>query len=449
MNGELLSIIEAIERDKGIDREILIQAVEAALATAAKKSASASEEQEVAVNIDRKTGRVSVVSDNREVSSVDFSRIAAQTAKQVIIQKIREAERDVVFAEFQGRVGDIVTGAVHRFERGDIIVELGRAEAIVPKSERIPHEEYHQGDRVQGYVLEVLKTAKGPSIVLSRTHEGFIRGLFALEVPEIAEGIVEIKGIAREAGDRTKIAVASTDAKVDCVGACVGMRGTRVKNIVRELHGEKIDIIRWHKEIKEFIAAALSPAKISEIQESAQNKQALVLVEDDQLSLAIGKRGQNVRLASKLSGWQLEIKSKSQLTAGEVSVEGLSGVGPTLQARLKEAGITTVQQLGAMTLEQLCGIKGVGEKTAQKILEAAQSALEAKTAPAPSAPLDDEAAPVAPSALEEEKPPAEPTPSDAPTIHDDTPDTPPEAGDPEQPKEPEGSEGPTDASAGQ
>ena len=246
MNGELLSILGAIERDKGIDREILIQAIEAAVATAAKKSEGVSEETEATATLDRQTGRIVAIVAGRQVDSARLTRIAAQTAKQVIIQKIREAERDVIFTEFQGRIGDIVTGSVHRFERGDIIVEVGRAEAVLPKSERIPHEEYHQGEMVQGYVLEVRKGAKGPAIVLSRTHEGFIRGLFVLEVPEIAEGIVEIKGIAREPGDRTKIAVASKDERVDCVGACVGMRGTRVKNIVRELHGEKVDIIRWH-----------------------------------------------------------------------------------------------------------------------------------------------------------------------------------------------------------
>ena len=376
MNGELLSILEAIERDKGIDREILIQAIEAAVATAAKKSEGASEEEEAVATLDRKTGRMTVLVQGREIDSAHLTRIAAQTAKQVIIQKIREAERDVIFAEFQGRVGDIVTGSVHRFERGDIIVELGRAEAILPKNERIPHEEYHQGDHVQGYVLEVRKAAKGPAIVLSRTHEGFIRGLFALEVPEIAEGIVEVKGIAREAGDRTKIAVASTDEKVDCVGACVGMRGTRVKNIVRELHGEKIDIIRWHEDVKEFIAAALSPAKIAEIQTQSEARQALVIVDDDQLSLAIGKKGQNVRLASKLTGWQLEIKSHAQVAgAPEISLRGLAGVGPTMEARLSEAGINTVQQLAGLTLEQLTAIKGIGDKTAQKLLESAKQTL--------------------------------------------------------------------------
>ena len=377
MNGELLSILEAIERDKGIDREVLIQAVEAAVCTAAKKSEGVSEETEATATFDRKTGQLVVIVGGHPVDSAHLTRIAAQTAKQVIIQKIREAERDVIFTEFQGRVGDIVTGTVHRFERGDIIVELGRAEAILPKSERIPHEEYHQGDRVQGYVLEVSKSVKGPSIVLSRTHEGFIRGLFALEVPEIAEGIVEIKGIAREAGDRTKIAVASKDEKVDCVGACVGMRGTRVKNIVRELHGEKIDIIRWHDVVTEYIGAALSPAKISEIQPEAETKRAVVMVEDDQLSLAIGKRGQNVRLASKLTGWQLEITSKAQRTQDQESLHGLAGVGPAMEERLRGAGVTTIRQLAAMTVEQLTQVKGIGEKTAQKLLEAAQEAMAA------------------------------------------------------------------------
>ena len=385
MNGELLSILNAIERDKGIDREILIQAIEAAVATAAKKSEGVSEEAESVATLDRKTGRIVAVVNGREVDSARLTRIAAQTAKQVIIQKIREAERDVIFTEFQGRVGDIMTGSVHRFERGDIIVELGRAEAVLPKSERIPHEEYHQGDMVQAYVLEVRKSVKGPSIVLSRTHEGFIRGLFSLEVPEIAEDIVEIKGIAREAGDRTKIAVASKDEKVDCVGACVGMRGTRVKNIVRELHGEKVDIIRWHESVNEYIAAALSPAKIAEIQPEAEAKQALVIVDDDQLSLAIGKKGQNVRLASKLTGWQLEIKTRSQLSGDTSSLRSLSGVGPAMEKRLTDAGITTVQQLAGMTVEQLTALEGVGEKTAQKLAESAQAALAkaAKSAPAP------------------------------------------------------------------
>ena len=388
MNSELLSILETIERDKGINRETLIVAVESALATAARKSLGIPEEQEVTVTIDRKSGKLSLISNDKSISSVDFSRIAAQTAKQVIIQKIREAEREVVFNEFQGRMGDIVTGTVHRFERGDVIVELGRAEAVLPKSERIPREEYQQGERLQGYVLEVQKSAKGPTIVLSRTHEGFVKGLFALEVPEISEGIVEMKGIAREAGDRTKLAVHSKDEKVDCVGACVGMRGTRVKNIVRELHGEKIDIIRWHPAINEFIAASLAPAKIGEIQPDHENKRALVIVDDDQLSLAIGKRGQNVRLASKLTGWELEIKSRAQLTGApaEPGIGSLEGIGETLEANLLQAGIESVSKLASMTVDQLTEIPGIGEKTAQKILESAKQALASSPAePAPEA----------------------------------------------------------------
>ena len=444
MNGELLTILEAIERDKGVDREILIQAIESAIAAAAKKSEGVSEEREATATIDRKTGHIRVVVEGHEVDSGRLTRIAAQTAKQVIIQKIREAERDVIFTEFQGRVGDIVSGAVHRFERGDIIVELGRAEAVLPKAERIPHEEYHQGDQLQGYVLEVRKSAKGPAIVLSRTHEGFIQGLFALEVPEIADGVVEIKALAREPGDRTKIAVYSTDDKVDCVGACVGMRGTRVKNIVRELHGEKVDIIRWHATPAEFIAAALSPAKIVEIRPLPEAKQALVLVDDDQLSLAIGKKGQNVRLASKLTGWQLEIKSRGQLVSSELSLGDLSGVGPALAERLGEAGIATVQQLAAMSVEQLTQVKGVGDKTAQKLLEAAQQLLAAKPAAAEPTVAEDAA-----STPEAEAPPAEGADVPAPEEPSEAPAAPPSpteaSGEPAEPTEPTEPTEPSDA----
>ena len=421
---ELLSIIEAIERDKGVDREILIQALESAVATAAKKSEGVNEETEATATFDRQTGKLTVVVDGKEIDSAHLTRIAAQTAKQVIIQKLREAERDVIFLEYQGRVGDIVTGSVHRFERGDIIVELGRAEAILPKAERIPHEEFHQGDRLQGYVLEVRKGAKGPAIVLSRAHEGFIRGIFMLEVPEISEGIVEVKGIAREAGDRTKIAVASLDEKVDCVGACVGMRGTRVKNIVRELHGEKVDIIRWHEDVKAFIAAALSPAKINEIQPSSESKQALVLVDDDQLSLAIGKRGQNVRLASKLTGWQLDITSKAKLTQADRPLRELPGIGPLLEQRLKEAGVMTVKELAAKTVETLTAIKGVGEKTAERLLESARAAL------APPAEVASEAA--APSSESSMTPVEEPA---QPAEESVAPETPPQPSESEPPSD--------------
>ena len=374
MGGELLNLIDAIVRDKGIDREVLIQAIETALASAVKKGAG-KDAKELTVTIDRQHGDVTVLLDGSKLPSAEFSRIGAQTAKQVIMQKIREAERDVIFGEFQTKAGSIVSGSVHRFERGDIIVELGRAEGILPKSERIPYEEYRPGEQIQAYVLDVRKGGKGTEIILSRSHEGFIRGLFALEVPEIGDGTLEIKALAREPGDRTKIAVASTDDKVDSVGACVGMRGTRVKNIVRELHGEKIDIIRWHPDLNEYLAAALAPAKISEVRADETLQHALVIVDDDQLSLAIGKKGQNVRLASKLTGWHLEIKSRSQLLAETLTLSSLPGIGPSVEERLKEAGITLVKQLAVSTVEQLTAIQGIGDKTAEKLIAAAKEAL--------------------------------------------------------------------------
>ena len=377
MGGELLNLIDAIVRDKGIDREVLIQAIETALASAVKKGAG-KDAKELTVTIDRQRGDVTVLLDGSKLPSAEFSRIGAQTAKQVIMQKIREAERDVIYGEFQTKAGSIVSGSVHRFERGDIIVELGRAEGILPKSERIPYEEYRPGEQIQAYILDVRKGGKGTEIILSRSHEGFIRGLFALEVPEIGDGTLEIKALAREPGDRTKIAVASTDDKVDSVGACVGMRGTRVKNIVRELHGEKIDIIRWHQDLNEYLAAALAPAKISEIRADETVQHALVIVDDDQLSLAIGKKGQNVRLASKLTGWQLEIKSRSQLIAETLTLSGLPGIGPSVEERLKEAGIVLVKQLASATVEQLTAIQGIGDKTAEKLIAAAKEALAPK-----------------------------------------------------------------------
>ena len=402
MDGELLSIIDAIVREKGIDREVLIQALESALSSAAKKG-TGKEPKEVTVTIDRKKGNLVVISDGKPISSAEFSRIGAQTAKQVIMQKIREAERDGVLREYQDEIGTIVSGSVHRFERGDIIVELGRTEGILPKSERIPYEDYKQGDRVQAYIIDVRKGLKGAEIVLSRSHEGFIRGLFALEVPEIADGTVEIKALAREPGDRTKIAVHSKDEKVDSQGACIGMRGTRVKNIVRELHGERVDIIRWHDKINEYIAAALAPAQIAEIRTDEASKSALVIVTDDQLSLAIGKKGQNVRLASKLTGWQLEIKSRSQLSSGTAALRDVRGVGTTMEERLKEGGITTAEGLAAATVEGLAAIKGIGGKTAEKLIDAAKEALRPKPAAASS-----EAAPSEPPAPEQAEGQSEP-----------------------------------------
>ena len=264
MNAEFLAVLDHLTREKGIDREHIIQAVEQALASAARKSLG-EEAGEITVTIDRATGVIQMRAGDQELKSATFGRIAAQTAKQVIIQKIREAERDVVYAEFEGKVGQLVTGAAQRYEGGGLVVDLGRTEAFLPKREQSPKESYRHGDRIKAYLLEVKRAVKGPQITLSRAHAGLVKKLFELEVPEIAEGIVEIKSISREAGDRAKLAVVSKDDKVDCVGACVGMRGQRVKNVVRELQGEKIDIVRWSENLEEYVIGALAPAKVAKL----------------------------------------------------------------------------------------------------------------------------------------------------------------------------------------
>ncbi len=376
MNGELLSVLDHIEREKGIKREILIQAVETALVSAARKVVGRKAE-DITVQINPKTGEIKILSGGEEVASQEFSRIAAQTAKQVIIQKIREAERDVVFSDFQNRVGGLVSGTVHRIEGGNVIVDLGKTEALLPRREIPPNDEYRQGDRVRAYILDVKKTARGPQIILSRTHPDLVRRLFALEVPEIDEGIVEVKSISREPGERTKVAVYSKDEKVDCVGACVGMRGARVKEIIKELHGEKIDIVRYSDDVREYISGSLSPAKVTDMKIDKEHGKALVIVEDDQLSLSIGKRGQNVRLAAKLTGWDIDIKSKAEVAKEqELGIEELPGVGPKLKGALIEAGFTTLSSVASSSPEALMKVKGVGEKTAVKLLAHAKEIIE-------------------------------------------------------------------------
>ncbi len=312
MDNELLTILEQLERDKGIAKETLIEAVESAVASAARKIWTLDKEEDIKVVLDRKTGKITAWAGEEEIHSSEFGRIAAQTAKQVVIQKIREAEKDVIFNEYNLRIGQIISGGVYRFERGNIIVDLGKSEALIPRSEQSNKEEFRQGERIRAFLLEVRRDIRGPQIILSRINVNFIKRLFELEVPEIYEGIIEIKAIAREPGERTKIAVYSKDEKIDCVGACVGMRGSRVKNIVTELHGEKIDIVRYSDDIKEYIQAALSPAEISQMQLISEEKRVNIIVDEDQLSLAIGKYGQNVRLASKLVGWELDIYSAKQ-----------------------------------------------------------------------------------------------------------------------------------------
>ena len=413
MSQELLAIIEQIEREKGIKKEVLIQAVECALLSAAKKVIDLKPEEELKVELNTQTGKIRALRNNEEVTSIDFGRIAASTARQVIIQKMREAEKDVVFNEFQGRVGEIVSGTVYRFEKGNIIIDLlGKAEGLLLKREQSSKEEFKQGQRMRAFVLEVKKEVKGAQIILSRAHPNFVKKLFELEVPEIYEGIVEIKSISRQAGERTKISVASKNDRVDSVGACVGMRGNRVRNIVNELQGEKIDIVRFSDDIREYIKAALSPAKVAEIKLDKENSKAMVIVEDDQLSLSIGKHGQNVRLASRLVGWELDIRTKTTakeeaekqaaaaapeatvvevaVAKGEPSVENsqkkekkkkkkeelslfeLSGVGEKTLESLRDAGYKSVDDILNADIDGLIKIKGIGEKKAVKIIAEAK-----------------------------------------------------------------------------
>lgn len=390
-----------MEREKGIDKEFLFKAIESALTSAAKKIVG-NKESDVVATIDRKTGAIKIISDGKEIKSDEFGRIAAQTAKQVIIQKIREAERDIVFDDYQKRVGTITSGSVHRFEKGDIIIDLGKTEAVLPKSQQCPKERYKQGDRVRAYILEVNKTSHGPQVILSRTDAAFVKKLFEIEVPEITEGIVEIRSIAREAGERTKLAVWSKDDKVDPVGACVGMRGSRVKDIVRELQGERVDIVRWSDDLKEYVKASLSPTEISEIKIDKLNKKIEVIVPDDQLSIGIGKHGQNIRLASRIVGWEMDIrgkgdKAKPPAEAKAVSEEkpkeetpgvqghaekvedipvakltDLDGIGPKVEKALIAAGYDTVTKIQGLSVEDLTKVEGIGPKTAEKIIKSAK-----------------------------------------------------------------------------
>ncbi|MEW6770555.1 MAG: transcription termination factor NusA [Bacillota bacterium] len=343
MNTELLRALRDLEKERGISFELLLSVIESALLSAYRKNFGSV--QSARVDIDRESGECRVfaqrlvveeVTDPRveislaeakeidpryepgdvvetEVTPRDFGRIAAQTAKQVVVQRIREAERNMVYETFASREGDIITGTIQRVEQRHVYIELGKTEAVLPPSEQMPGERYRQGDRIRAYILEVRKTTKGPQIIVSRTHPGFLRRLFELEVPELQEGIVELKGVAREAGMRSKIAVYSRDPNVDPVGACVGPKGTRVQAVVNELRNEKIDIIRWDPDPSRFVAEALSPAKVVAVEIWEDEKIARVIVPDNQISLAIGKEGQNARLAAKLTGWKIDIKSESQM----------------------------------------------------------------------------------------------------------------------------------------
>jgi N utilization substance protein A len=353
MNSNLIKVLDEIEKEKGISKDILIEAIESALASAYKKNYD-NNMNNVEINIDKDTGEIKTftrktivktvskpqseiliedvqISDKEkykigdlilaETTPKEFGRIAAQTAKQVIVQKIREAERNVIYEKFIDKEKDIVTGIVQRIENNNVIIDLGRTEALLLPNEQIKNEEYYKGKRIKIYIIEVRKTSKGPKIFASRTHPELLKRLFELEVPEIHEGLVEIKHIAREAGKRSKVAVYSKNERIDPIGACIGDRGTRIKSIMLELKDEKIDIIRWSDDEKIFIANSLSPAKVILVNLFKNEKIATVIVSDQQLSLAIGKEGQNARLAAKLTGWKVDIKSESELKKNNTNLD--------------------------------------------------------------------------------------------------------------------------------
>ncbi|MBN1765683.1 MAG: transcription termination/antitermination protein NusA [Sedimentisphaerales bacterium] len=347
MNVELLRTLDNIARDKNIDRESIFTDLEAAMESAARKHFGSTEE--VDVKIDRETGEITAFLAGEQIDIRQLGRIPAQTAKQVMIQKLREDERGSIFAEFQERVGEVVAGSVARFESGTTIVSLGRTEAILPRSEQIPGETHHPGERIRAMIYEVKEAPHQVKIILSRTHPDFIRRLFEQEVPEVADRIIEIRALAREAGYRTKVAVNSLDNKVDAVGACVGVRGSRIKNIVDELGGEKIDIVRWNESSQIFIGNALRPSEIREIALCFELNRATVVVSDDQLSLAIGKRGQNVRLAARLTNWDIDI-----LTPPEYS-QGIETLIKTLRSveRIDDTTIDKVMALGIISVLDL------------------------------------------------------------------------------------------------
>jgi N utilization substance protein A len=417
MREDLLPILRQLQSERHVDRHVLTEAVRSAIESAAKKSLS--HPNSVSIEIDEETFEIKLteakevvkkVTDPSAQISLDealeiqpdvqpgdtvqvptslrgFGRIATQTAKQIIIQKIRDAERERLFEEYKKREGEVVTGTVKRVHRGNVIVELGEVEGLLPYREQSPRESYAPGNRIRAYILAVEKSSRGPQIIMSRAATAFVRMLFELEVPEIYDGTITIKAIAREAGNRTKIGVESNDADVDPVGACVGMKGTRVRSVVDELSGEKIDIVRWSDDPKVFVRNALSPAEISSITVDKDAGTVKVLVPRAQLSLAIGKKGQNARLASKLSGLQIDISSEEEALEEAVATEvepersvelvAVPGIGPVTARKLEEAGFETLDRLRAATVEQLCSVPGVGKKTAQKIVEAV-SAVEAE-----------------------------------------------------------------------
>jgi len=406
MELKLNELIEEVVREKGVDKKYIIKALEDALLRASKKHFGSHKDIEVRFNPDLgelevfqfKTVVEEVKDPDLEISleearKIDpeceigdslgiklnlneLGRIAAQTAKQVIMQRVRDAESEVIYQEFKDKKGEIVSGVVQRIERGNIIVSLGKAEAILPKKEQIPKEVYKRGDRIRAYVLDVQRTSGGYQIILSRTHPNFLAKLFQLEVPEVADGTVKIMAVAREPGERAKVAVMSLDPDVDPVGACVGLRGSRVQNVVQELRGEKIDIIPWHEDPARFVCNALAPAKVSKIYINKSEKTMEIVVPDDQLSLAIGKGGQNVRLASKLVGWRIDIKSESKMEklSQEIisKLQQIPGVGELIARLLYNEGFYSVEEVAEVEPEELAKVLGVSLEKAKEIVKGAQ-----------------------------------------------------------------------------
>jgi N utilization substance protein A len=379
MSVDLVRIVDSIHRDKNISKDILFEGLESALTTAAKKHYP--DAIDVLVKIDPDTGLIDATKDGVKMDPAELGRIAAQTAKQVIIQKIREAERDSLFEEFEDQRGDLVTGTVQRFEGGAVLVNLGKTDALLPRSEQIPGESHHPNERIRAVILDVRKVGQRVKIILSRTHPDFVRRLFELEIPEIADQIISIRALAREAGYRSKVAVSSIDSKVDAVGACVGVRGTRIKNIVDELGGERIDIVRWNESLQVLIPNALQPAEIDEVMLCQLLGRAIVLVREDQLSLAIGRRGQNVRLASKLVGWDIEIMTSEELDEliekAVTSFTKIDGVDTDLAEKLVEQGILSYDDLSVMEIADVMNtIEGLTEDQTMDIVSRAETLAE-------------------------------------------------------------------------
>jgi len=375
MNQELVRIVDNIARDKNIDKESIFVDLEEAMVSAVRKHFG-EPESEIVVNIDRTTGQVNAFKDNEQIDIRQLGRIPAQTAKQVMIQKIRADERDSIYAEFVQRRGEIISGSVVRYEGGTLIVNLSHwTEGFMPKGEQIMGQTHRPGERIRCLILDVKESSNQVKIILSRTHPDFIRRLFELEVPEIAEKIIEIRVLAREAGYRTKVAVASLDEKVDPVGACVGVRGSRIKNIVDELGGEKIDIVRWNESSQVLVANALMPAKVSEIALCFELGKATVVVDEDQLSLAIGKHGQNVRLAARLTGWDIDILMPEEYNQGieqlTSCVKNVEAADDTVVDKLIALGVISVLDLDDVGAEPLISELKIDSETAEKLIAAA------------------------------------------------------------------------------